>query len=144
MASVLRFTVDRGQIAGLASPGQPIHRTWISLLARIDARAKQNLSGGMVKVRTGNLRSSQFSRIESAGMIVRGTLENRASYARYVHDGTRPHEISARNATVLRFPGHDGQPVFRAVVHHPGTRPRPFLLEAMIRELGGGLAAGVA
>lgn len=60
----------------------------------------------------------------------------------FVEEGTAPHVITPRNATVLRFLGGTGrvsQPspnqriatraggvVFTKVVHHPGTPPRPW------------------
>lgn len=47
-----------------------------------------------------------------------------------VHDGTRPHTIRPRNAQVLRFVV-DGRVVFARVVHHPGTRARPFIQRAV-------------
>lgn len=40
--------------------------------------------------------------------------------------GTRPHEIRARNARVLRFQV-GGQTVLRTSVQHPGTKPDPYL-----------------
>lgn len=69
-----------------------------------------------------------------------------AGYAAYVEKGTRPHEIRARKGRALRFPAAGvgttlggrvrtgearalgaGAYVFRSVVHHPGTKPQPFL-----------------
>jgi hypothetical protein len=47
-----------------------------------------------------------------------------------VHDGTRPHIIRPKRAQALRF-RIGGRVVFAKVVHHPGTRPRPFLDKAL-------------
>lgn len=58
-------------------------------------------------------------------------------YAEAVHDGTRPHIIRPRNAQALRF-NVGGRIVYAKVVHHPGTRARPFLDRAL-REVTGGL-----
>lgn len=58
-------------------------------------------------------------------------------YAEAVHDGTRPHVIRPRNAQALRF-NIGGRIVYAKVVHHPGTRARPFLDRAL-REVTGGL-----
>lgn len=58
-------------------------------------------------------------------------------YAEAVHDGTRPHIIRPRNAQALRF-NIGGRIVYAKVVHHPGTRARPFLDRAL-REVTGGL-----
>lgn len=147
MASVLRLELDQAAIRGLVQTGQPVHRWLAVTLANVDARAKMYLSGQMVNVRTGNLRSSQQSHIEIRGTAAVGVLENVASYARAVHDGTKPHDIRARNGKVLTGWVWRGQPVFTPVVHHPGTSARPWLLRAMtdvIRDQAGGLSFSTA
>lgn len=60
----------------------------------------------------------------------KATIEVNVEYAGYVHDGTRPHIIRPRNARALRFV-IGGRVVFAKVVHHPGTRARPFLDRAL-------------
>ena len=57
-------------------------------------------------------------------------------YATYVNDGTRPHTIRPRNARALRFVV-GGEVVYARVVHHPGTRAKPFLDRAL-REVTAG------
>lgn len=47
---------------------------------------------------------------------------------RFVEYGTRPHDIYPRNKQALYWPGAR-HPV--SVVHHPGTRPNPFLERAL-------------
>lgn len=64
------------------------------------------------------------------------TISVGVSYAEMVHDGTRPHIIRPRNARALRFMV-GGRVVYARVVHHPGTRPRPFLDRA-VREVTAG------
>ncbi|MFF2612378.1 hypothetical protein [Kitasatospora sp. NPDC058046] len=49
---------------------------------------------------------------------------------RYVIEGTRPHIIRPRRAKALRFEV-GGRTVFAKVVHHPGTKPNPFLQRAL-------------
>jgi len=44
------------------------------------------------------------------------------------HEGTRPHEISARGAHFLRFSAK-GRIVYDRTVMHPGTRPNRFLTD---------------
>lgn len=56
-----------------------------------------------------------------------------ASYAVFHHSGTRPHIIRPKTAKVLRFQV-GGATVFAQEVHHPGTKPNPFLLDAMKEE----------
>jgi hypothetical protein len=62
-----------------------------------------------------------------------------ASYALYVHEGTRAHDIRPRNAKVLAFPGagsatlsgrprKGGKIIFAKRVRHPGTKANPFML----------------
>lgn len=70
-----------------------------------------------------------------------------AGYAAYVELGTRPHIIRPRNGQFLRFPAKGvqttrtgrvrtsevrrlgkGAYTFAREVHHPGTKPEPFLL----------------
>lgn len=52
----------------------------------------------------------------------------------FLENGTKAHEIRARNASVLRF-YVNGQAVFRRSVRHPGTAPRPFVAQARQRAI---------
>lgn len=52
-----------------------------------------------------------------------------ASYAPFVHDGTKPHRIVARAKKALRFV-NGGKFVLVKSVWHPGTKPDQFLYEA--------------
>lgn len=117
----------RIDVAALAGTVQPIlARRAAGLTRRIAAQAKLN-----VPVLTGNLgRSIEEDPIRFVGPFrVETGVTAKANYARFVHDGTRPHVIRPRNATVLAFP-IDGRMVFARSVNHPGTRARPFLLNA--------------
>ena len=63
-----------------------------------------------------------------------------ASYAAYVEQGTRPHEIRPRNRKALRWaassgdarlsgtPRSGGRVRFAKRVQHPGTRAQPFMV----------------
>jgi Bacteriophage HK97-gp10, putative tail-component len=75
---------------------------------------------------TGNLRGTITE--EMTGPL-EGKVRAGAKYARFVNDGTPPHTIAGKRGGTLHFvvQGHD---VFRKVVHHPGTKPRPFMGEA--------------
>lgn len=64
------------------------------------------------------------------------TVFTNVDYAPMVHDGTRPHIIRPVRAQVLRFMV-GGRVVYAKVVHHPGTRARPFLDRA-VREVTAG------
>ncbi len=52
-----------------------------------------------------------------------------ASYAKFVVEGTSPHEISPVNGGVLAFQVA-GKMVFTSLVHHPGTKPNKWMDEA--------------
>lgn len=53
-----------------------------------------------------------------------GTVFNSKDYAGFVDRGTKAHTIRAKNTQFLRFQV-GGQTLFRRVVNHPGTHPRP-------------------
>lgn len=93
---------------------------------REGARQVVNRAKILTPVDTGRLRSSIKSNVNGD----RATIETNVSYAPYVHDGTRPHIIRPRRRPALRF-RVGGQVVFARVVHHPGTRARPFLVRAL-------------
>ena len=92
-----------------------------------EARAK-------VPVKTGNLgRSIEEEPMRPSGPFrVSGGVIAKAKYAKFVHDGTRPHLITPRRASVLAFQV-GGRTVFARSVRHPGTRARPFLANAPVK-----------
>lgn len=63
-----------------------------------------------------------------------GGVTSHAPYSAFVHMGTKPHVIRPRNASALKF-NAGGETVFAASVNHPGTKPRPFLTNALERVL---------
>lgn len=75
-------------------------------------------------VRTGALRASITKNVRAGEAEVGPTMP----YAVYVEYGTRPHVIRPVYARALRFKV-EGEIVFSMVVHHPGTRPQPFVRE---------------
>lgn len=109
--------------------GQLLARKAASITRQIAAQAKAD-----VPVRTGNLgRSIQEDPIRFVGPFrVETGVTARANYAAAVHEGTKPHVIKPRNASVLAFP-IGGKMVFAKSVRHPGTRARPFLRNAAER-----------
>lgn len=97
----------------------------------IAARQVMNRAKVLCPVDTGRLRAS--IRIESRRTFAFRsvfTVGSDVEYAGFVNDGTRPHIIRPRNAQALRF-RVGGRVVFARVVHHPGTRARPFLDRAL-------------
>lgn len=91
----------------------------------------------LAPVDTGRLRASIEGRLNRTWTLrPQFTVGSNVEYAQMVHDGTRPHIIRPRNARSLRFVV-GGQVVYARVVHHPGTRARPFLDRAL-REVTAG------
>lgn len=105
----------------------------------LEATARQvvNRAKVLAPVDTGRLRAS--IRIEARRTLTLRsvyTVGSDVEYAQMVHDGTAPHTIRPRRARALRFK-IGGRWVYAKVVHHPGTRARPFLDRA-VREVAGG------
>lgn len=86
----------------------------------------------LAPVDTGRLRASIGSAVYSRTWTLRprATIEAGVDYAKFVHDGTRPHVIRPIRAQALRFTVGN-RVVYAKVVHHPGTRARPFLDRAL-------------
>jgi hypothetical protein len=77
-------------------------------------------------VRTGYLASTVFKQVSDS----EGVVGVAASYARVVVEGSAPHEIHPANGNVLSFMVA-GKRVFTPIVHHPGTKPNPFMQDAI-------------
>ena len=72
-------------------------------------------------VDTGRMKNSIDSSVDGNTIVI-----NMVEYALYVEFGTPPHIITPKNAKALHWKsGQDD--VFAKVVHHPGTRPQPFI-----------------
>lgn len=99
----------------------------------LEAASRQavNRAKILAPVDTGRLRAS--IRVEARRTLTLRsvyTIGSDVFYAPFVNDGTRPHIIRPRRGQALRF-RVGGQVVFARVVHHPGTRARPFLDQAL-------------
>lgn len=88
-----------------------------------------SVARALAPVSTGELRDSIHPEVHAAPL--RGEVRADAPYSLFVHEGTSPHVIEPNQANVLRFPSRAGEIVFAPRVDHPGTRPRPFLSEAL-------------
>ena len=77
-------------------------------------------------VRTGRLRRSIQSTLKRGKDFVEAFIGPTVSYAVFVERGTKPHIIRPVYARYLRFEVA-GRIVFAREVHHPGTRPNPFV-----------------
>ncbi|MCW4045240.1 MAG: hypothetical protein NWE94_06965 [Candidatus Bathyarchaeota archaeon] len=76
--------------------------------------------------RTGKLASTITKEVGEG----EAAIEVLAPYAMYVVKGTRPHIIRPINASVLAFQSASGKMVFTRLVHHPGTKPNPWMQRA--------------
>lgn len=78
----------------------------------------------------------------------RSVITYSAPYATAVHEGTKPHVIEPKTKKALRFEGGGGRVqrlsssprrqatfVFAKRVKHPGTKPNPWLIRAVIKKL---------
>ncbi len=82
-------------------------------------------------VKTGYLASTVYKQLsDGEGIIGVG-----ASYGKFVVEGTAPHEIQSANGGVLAFMVA-GKQVFTPIVHHPGTKPNPFIQKAVDKAQG--------
>ena len=90
--------------------------------------------------------SSNASSVSTISVDAYGaTVVASAEYARYVEEGTRPHIIRPVRARVLAWGGDrrltgslrsGARPTsFARIVHHPGTRPKPFLRPAAVQAM---------
>lgn len=123
-----------------------------ALTLQLEARVKRKLSGVVLKVRTGRLRRSIFSKTYMDQSMVVGMVASSGDvrYARIHEYGgkTAPHVIRAKNGKALAFQ-MGGKQRFAAYVNHPGSvipaRPymRPSLAE-MKPQINAGLEEAVA
>lgn len=73
--------------------------------------------------RTGKLAQSIVKQVDGLEVFVGPVVP----YAGFVEFGTAPHEIRPIRARVLAFKGVGSEMVFAPLVHHPGTKPNPFM-----------------
>jgi len=93
-------------------------------LVKTAADYAEALMSAKAPVRSGRLLGS-IQKIVSGNEAVIGPT---VPYAVYVEYGTSPHEIRPVFAKVLAFE-IKGKMVFTPIVHHPGTKPNPFIRE---------------
>lgn len=100
----------------------------VTQATRAIAQQLFDISQSEVPVVTGKLKASgRILPTASGWRVVYG-----AKYAMYVHDGTRPHTITAKRTSTLKFIGKDGNWVYRRSVHHPGTKANPWLFRSLM------------
>lgn len=80
--------------------------------------------------KAGEFRDSIRAQRSLGGMAARLEFVSGAPHARFVIEGTKPHEIRPRQARALYWVDSGGSH-FARLVHHPGTRPNPFVRRAV-------------
>jgi hypothetical protein len=106
------------------APVSPVHPVYATK-GRTVAGGRR-LAGDFPLRPSGYLRSSCRRLREPDGGYIIGPTPD---YALYVNNGTGPHVITSHGPWPLRNRA-TGQ-VFGRVVHHPGTRPQPFIVESL-------------
>ena len=110
---------------------------------QLERLVKQKLSGQVLHVRTGVLRSSVNTRVQESAAAVTATVGTNVKYARY-HEFGVPHswEIRPKSARALAFQV-GGQTIFAMGVTHPPLPERSFLRSAL-REMQPAIKAGLS
>lgn len=108
------------------SPAGPVYRDVERRATRVQARAR-----ALVGKKTGKLERS----------IVKRAVRDSRGFAFYVgadlpyalahHQGTRPHVIRG-NPLLAFYSAKAGRVIVVPQVRHPGTRPNPYLREALV------------
>lgn len=118
-----QFILDNGALKKFLT-------TEATRIVRDGQRAVLNSAKLRSPVDTGALRSSHTAgNVTVSGNHVTAEVEATQDYAMFVHEGTRPHVIRPRRAKVLTWGSGAGR-AFARSVNHPGTRRRPWLLNA--------------
>lgn len=125
-------------LAGLSAMAGRVQAGLDAGCTRIVAAAVREGAAEAVRVhqyrdRTGNLTKSIHGEMTFATKgSAEGEIVADAKYASFVENGTRPHDIRPRNAKALRWVDAGGVH-FARVVHHPGTKPYPFMGPAYLK-----------
>lgn len=126
------YTVDRAAVAKLLY-GKTVYPDMIPIYYDLERRARsvQNRARVLVGKRTGYLLGRITLSSRAAPPFWFFTITGDTRYAYYHHRGTKPHIITGS----LEFRS-GGRMVHTRVVHHPGTKPNPFLSRALPAFMG--------
>lgn len=104
-----------------------------SCTAAINRKARRNAPGGPYS--TGPLKASINWSVQTFGWNVRGRSGSELIYAYSVHEGQPARTITPKRAPYLAFYWRKlGRRVRLPIVHHPGTAPQPYLVQALLTE----------
>jgi hypothetical protein len=116
-----------GFLRGIEGGAQHIANAAMSALLKATWYTEEQAKGThLFKDRSGRTRQSIKAKVNGwkSGFVKAGGA------ALFIENGTKAHVI--RGNPYLRFTVN-GQTLFRRMVHHPGTAPRPFMQEAADR-----------
>lgn len=123
MPATVQVEMSESGFAGLFSLEGDVGR----YMERLGEQAAE-IARTLCPVDTGALRASIRS---DMGADLTVEVSANTDYAVHVHEGTAPHTITPKRARVLRFPTKGGRVVYTTKVEHPGTKPHPFLMDAI-------------
>jgi hypothetical protein len=129
----------------LAAPQKVMSTVAVALdqmMQLVAFRAKANLSGNILKTRTGGLRDSiHATKTDIEGDVkVFASVESDEEHSKYglLHEetGSRAHKIFPSNAQALHFFWEKiGEEAYLKSVNHPGFPARPFLTPALMETI---------
>jgi hypothetical protein len=121
------FTENRAGVEEvLHGPEGPVIRHFLERAMLIKEAARVQLRR-TTRYSTGELERSLYVRYARMGEHDGFVIGSNSPHAYFVHEGTKPHVITPRTATVLRWVGSDGSVVYARSVNHPGSPPNHFL-----------------
>ena len=94
----------------------------IAVHAAKESAANTTLFNDVTGTTRANIREQMTKPLE-------GKVTSAGKVAVFLNTGTSPHEIRGKRGGTLRFQVQ-GETFFRKVVHHPGTKPRPYMDQA--------------
>lgn len=112
------------------------------MLAPVAAAAtteSRSIAGERTKRHTGQLEGGYRSEVRLVGggpILARVHTENRVPHALFMEDGTKRHNIPAKDGRPIRFKGKGGRWVtiaYPRVIDHPGTKPYHIIRDALRR-----------
>jgi len=128
----INHKMNRSYVKAALTQSPGVRRAMLLRGVAVQTAAKQRLNEAPRRIDTGRLRNSiQIQEVQKRGVIgVR--VGTNVDYALVIHNGSRPHIILPRNASVLSWVGPTGR-VFAARVNHPGFPANPFLTDGLER-----------
>lgn len=133
MAQVnIKHKMNRSYVKAALTHSPGVRRAMLLRGVAVQTAAKQRLNEAPRRIDTGRLRNSiQLQEVPKRGVISVRVGTN-VDYALVIHNGSRPHIILPRNASVLSWVGPTGR-VFATRVNHPGFPANPFLRDGLAR-----------